>query len=144
MPQYPEMTREDFIAFILEHTEKPRNYREMPDATVSHQGGNPGCGDLVTMYLKVGEGDKIEDVSFTHDGCTISKAGASFMTNRLKGKTVQEIEEMDFDLVTQTFGREVMATRPRCATLGLSTAKTAAKIYRDSKRREDIAGTGAV
>jgi nitrogen fixation NifU-like protein len=135
MQERPEWTREDFMAFILDHREKPRNHRKMEDATVSVTGGNPGCGDIVTMYLRIGEDEKIEDVSFIGEGCTISQAGASFMTTRLKGKTAAELDEMNYDIVFETFGREVMATRPRCATLALGTAKAAVQKYRDDKRR---------
>ena len=125
------MSREDFMAFILDHREKPRNNHPMDDPTVEVSGGNPGCGDIVTIYLKVGDDEKIEDISYVGEGCTISQAGASFMTSRLKGKTLAEVEEMDYDIITETFGREVMATRPRCATLALGTTKSAIKKYRD-------------
>lgn len=131
----PAWSREDFMAFILDHREKPRNRREMADATVQVTGGNPGCGDLVTMYLKIGPDERVEAVSFIGEGCTISQAGASFMTTRLVGKSVAQIEAMDYALVTETFGREVMATRPRCATLALGTAKAAIQKYRDDARR---------
>src|SRR5947209_8435938 len=83
MPGQPEWTREDFMAFIIDHREKPRNHRKMEDASVHVTGGNPGCGDIITMYLKVGPDEKIEDISFVGEGCTISQAGASFMTTRL-------------------------------------------------------------
>lgn len=135
MSAQPEWSREDFMAFVLDHREKPRNRHEMADATVHVTGGNPGCGDIVTMYLKIGPDERVEDVSFVGEGCTISQAGASFVTTRLKGKTVAEIAAMNYDLVTETFGREVMATRPRCATLALGTAKTAVQKYRDDARR---------
>ena len=131
----PQMSREDFIAFIMDHIEKPRNNRTMENPTVEVSGGNPGCGDVVTMYLKVDEDEKIEDISFVAEGCMISRAGASFMTSRLKGKKLSEVEEMSYDIITETFGRDVMATRPRCATLALGTTKAAIKKYRDDVRK---------
>lgn len=138
MPERPEMSREDFMAFILDHREKPRNNRTMDAPTVEVSGGNPGCGDIVTIYLKVGDDEKIEDISYVGEGCTISQAGASFMTSRLKGKRLAEVEEMPFDIITETFGREVMATRPRCATLALGTTKAAIKKYRDDTTRRAL------
>jgi len=132
------MSREDFMAFIIDHREKPRNNHKIEDADATYTGGNPGCGDIVTMYLKVGDDDTIQDLAFIGEGCTISQAGASFITSRLKGKPLAAVEEMDYDLIINTFGKEVMATRPRCATLGLSTAKTAIRVYRDTQRRADI------
>lgn len=126
------------MAFILDHREKPRNNREMDEPTVEVSGGNPGCGDIITIYLKVGEDERIEDISYVGEGCTISQAGASFMTSRLKGKTLADVEEMNYDIITETFGREVMATRPRCATLALGTAKSAIKKFRDDATKHAI------
>ncbi len=138
MPERPQMSREDFMAFILDHREKPRNNHTMDDPTVEASGGNPGCGDIVTVYLKVGDDDRITDISYVGEGCTISQAGASFVTSRLKGTTLAEVEAMEYDIITDTFGREVMATRPRCATLALGTIKSAIRKYRDDARKQSL------
>jgi nitrogen fixation NifU-like protein len=138
MTERPQMSREDFMAFILDHREKPRNNHPMDDPTVEASGGNPGCGDILTVYLKVGDNEQIEDISYVGEGCTISQAGASFMTSRLKGKTLSDVEAMGYDIITDTFGREVMATRPRCATLALGTIKSAVKKYRDETIKKSL------
>ncbi len=143
MSERSEMSREDFMAFIMEHTEKPRNNRKMESPTVDVNGGNPGCGDVVTMYLKIGDDETIEDISFVGEGCKISMAGASFVTSRLKGKTVSEVEAMEYDLISDTFGRQVMATRPRCALLAFGTTKAAVKKYREDAMRQAIAHNAA-
>jgi nitrogen fixation NifU-like protein len=78
---------------ILEHNKKPRNFREMEDATCHKEGRNPLCGDQFTIYLKL-DGGTIADVAFNGSGCAISKSSASIMTTLLKGKTVKEAEEM--------------------------------------------------
>ncbi|NUM52855.1 MAG: SUF system NifU family Fe-S cluster assembly protein [Candidatus Hydrogenedentes bacterium] len=78
---------------ILEHNKKPRNFREMPDATRKLEGFNPLCGDHFTLYLKL-SGDVIDDVSFSGAGCAISKSSASVMTTLVKGKTVKEAEAL--------------------------------------------------
>ncbi len=78
---------------ILEHNKKPRNFREMPEATCKAKGLNPLCGDHFTIYLKL-NGDVIEDVSFHGAGCAISKSSASVMTTLLKGKTKAEAEAL--------------------------------------------------
>lgn len=133
-----ELSREDLIAFIMDHIEKPRNNRTMDNSTVDVSGGNPGCGDIVTMYLKVADDESIEDISFVAEGCTISRAGASFMTSHLRGKKLSEVEEMSYDIITETFGRDVMATRPRCATLALGTTKAAVKKYREAAVKRSL------
>jgi nitrogen fixation protein NifU and related proteins len=78
---------------ILEHNRKPRNFREMPDASRTIEGRNPLCGDALTLWVKL-ENDTIADASFKGQGCAISKASASLMTAAVKGKTRAEAEEL--------------------------------------------------
>ena len=78
---------------ILEHNRKPRNFREMPDASRMIEGRNPLCGDALTLWVKI-ENDAIADVSFKGQGCAISKASASLMTGAVKGKTRAEAEDL--------------------------------------------------
>jgi nitrogen fixation protein NifU and related proteins len=78
---------------ILDHNRKPRNFREMPDATHHVFGRNPLCGDEVTVFVKLA-GDVVDDVSFNGRGCAISKASASLMTSVVKGKTRAEVQDL--------------------------------------------------
>jgi nitrogen fixation protein NifU and related proteins len=97
----PEL-RELYQELILEHSKKPRNYREIPDASRKVEGFNPLCGDHFTVYVKM-NGDVIEDIGFQGSGCAISKSSASLMTQALKGKTKRQAEELFerfHDLVT--------------------------------------------
>jgi nitrogen fixation NifU-like protein len=103
--------RELYQQVILDHNKNPRNFHEMADATASVDGYNPLCGDHYHIYLKL-DGDTIRDVSFTGNGCAISKASASVMSSTIKGKTKEEAEEL-FEL----FHRLVTGE-----TSGLSTA----------------------
>ncbi|MFQ5715886.1 MAG: Fe-S cluster assembly sulfur transfer protein SufU [Nitrospinales bacterium] len=77
---------------ILEHNRKPRNFREMENATHSCHGYNPLCGDDYEIYLHVDDKNVIQDVSFMGSGCAISKASSSLMTTFLKGKTADEAQ----------------------------------------------------
>ena len=77
---------------ILEHNRKPRNFKELPDASYSAEGFNPLCGDHLWVYVKTDDDGKIEEISFSGTGCAISKASASMMTITLKGKTMEEAE----------------------------------------------------
>src|SRR5689334_15618175 len=89
---------------ILEHNRKPRNFREMPDASRTIEGRNPLCGDALTLWVKL-DNDAIADVSFKGQGCAISKASASLMTTAVKGKSRAEAEalfERFHQLVTGT------------------------------------------
>jgi nitrogen fixation protein NifU and related proteins len=78
---------------ILEHSKRPRNFREMPNANRHARGKNPFCGDNYTVYLHM-ENDIVKDVSFQGDGCAISKASGSMMTEAIKGKTKAEAEKI--------------------------------------------------
>lgn len=81
--------RELYQEVILDHSRKPRHFREMPEASHRADGHNPLCGDRVTVYIHL-RGDVIEDVSFQGAGCSISTASASMMTDALRGRTVAE------------------------------------------------------
>ncbi len=87
---------------IIDHSRSPRNFRKLETANRVAEGHNPLCGDRVTLYLHLQDG-VIRDVSFLGDGCAISKAAASVMTETLKGKTTAEAEALFrtfHDLVT--------------------------------------------
>ena len=124
------MDRQEFIEFILDHYENPRNHGPLAEPTVVMRGGNPGCGDIVTMYVRLGQDERIEGVSFEGEGCTISQAAASIVTEKVVGKSLAEVTEMNHELVVDEMGREVVANRLRCATLALNTLKAAEKKYR--------------
>jgi nitrogen fixation NifU-like protein len=88
---------------IMDHSRKPRNFSKLESANRKAEGHNPLCGDRVTVYLLI-EDDVIRDVSFQGEGCAISKASASMMTEALKGKTRSEaraIFRQFHDMVTE-------------------------------------------
>ncbi|NCT56327.1 MAG: SUF system NifU family Fe-S cluster assembly protein [Legionella sp.] len=74
---------------ILDHNRTPRNHHAMPCATCEARGVNPLCGDQLMVYVKL-EAGVIQDVSFVGEGCAISQASASLMTEALQGKTERE------------------------------------------------------
>ena len=78
---------------IVDHNRSPRNFRKMDDATRTAEGYNPLCGDKLTLYLKLDD-DRISDVAFQGNGCAISVASASLMTEALRGKSREEAESM--------------------------------------------------
>ncbi len=135
--------RELYQEVILDHNKKPRNFREMEAPDRKAEGHNPLCGDQVTIYLQV-EDDKVKDVSFQGTGCAISTASASLMTEALKGKSLQEVNEAferfhdlvtkDMDFTEQLMEMGKLAAfsgirdfpmRVKCATLAWHTLKAA-------------------
>jgi nitrogen fixation NifU-like protein len=123
------LSREDYIENILDHHEHPRNRRRIEQATLEASGGNPGCGDIVVVYAQVDDTGRITDAAFQGEGCTISQAAASMLTEEVVGKTLDEVKAMSYEDVINEMGREVVATRTRCATLALSTLKAAIDDY---------------
>lgn len=78
---------------ILDHSKSPRNYRVMPDPTCTAQGTNPLCGDQVQVFLKL-DGERIADLSWQGNGCAISRASTSLLTDALKGHTKAEAKAL--------------------------------------------------
>jgi nitrogen fixation NifU-like protein len=85
--------RELYQEVILDHSKRPRNFRELPEANRKADGFNPLCGDKATVFVRL-EGDVVQDVSFVGKGCSISTASASMMTESLKGKTRAEVQRL--------------------------------------------------
>jgi nitrogen fixation NifU-like protein len=77
---------------IIDHSSRPRNFRVI-DGAQQAEGFNPLCGDRLTIYLRM-EGDVVADASFKGEGCAISKASASLMTDAVKGKNRAAIEKL--------------------------------------------------
>jgi nitrogen fixation protein NifU and related proteins len=100
IPEIEELYQE----VILDHSRRPRNFGELPDATVLVHGDNPACGDEIHLAMKFDAEGGLEDIKFTGQGCAISQASASLMTMKLKGKSRAEVSEMlraFHDLVTK-------------------------------------------
>ena len=98
-PELEELYQE----VILDHSRRPRNFGELPDAAVRVHGDNPACGDEIHIGVKFGPDGSLQDIKFTGHGCAISQASASMMTTKLKGKSRDEtmsILRVFHDLVT--------------------------------------------
>ena len=103
IPEIEELYQE----VILDHSRRPRNFGELPDAAVLVHGDNPACGDEIHLAVKFNGGGGLEDIRFTGHGCAISQASASLMTMKLKGKSRPEAMDMlraFRDLVTNDAG----------------------------------------
>lgn len=83
--------RELYAQVIMDHYQRPRNKGELEGADIEEHLLNPLCGDEVTVYAAF-DGDRLAGVKFTGRGCSISQASASMMTERLSGKSREEVE----------------------------------------------------
>jgi nitrogen fixation protein NifU and related proteins len=110
--------------YILEHYRRPHNFGTLDDATASHEGANPLCGDRITLQLRVRDG-VLDGVAFTGRGCAISQASASLLTDEVKGKPVETAAAMTSSDVLDLLGIDISPARMKCALLSLDTLQQA-------------------
>ena len=108
---------------ILDLYKNPRNEGELETDTEA-EGENPSCGDHTHVFVKVEDG-KIEEIRHQTDGCAISTAAVSVVSEELKGMDVDEVKELDRDWMIDQLGIEVSPMRVKCAVLGLKTVQEA-------------------
>jgi nitrogen fixation NifU-like protein len=125
--------RQAAIERLLELYDNPTHLGPLEDADISVKGGNPGCGDIVDIHIKVDDEGKVERIKFEGEGCTISQAAAELVSDRMEGLTLEDIEALEHDVIIDELGREVVMSRPRCATLALGTLKQAVHEYREKQ-----------
>ena len=139
--------KELYQEIILDHGKNPRNLRRTENFNKDAKGHNPLCGDKVHVYLKLNENKKVEDISFEGQGCAISMASASIMTDLVKGKEEFEVKEIVNDFLDMIKEKDQLNTnilneddktklmclsgvkqypmRVKCATLSWHTLTTA-------------------
>ena len=91
--------KELYQEIILEHGKNPRNLRKTENFNKDAKGHNPLCGDKVHVYLKLDEKKKVVDISFEGEGCAISMASASIMTDLIRGKEEKEVKDIVEDFL---------------------------------------------
>ncbi len=130
------LDRQDYIEILLDHYQNPRHKHRMEDASVQLGGGNPGCGDLITVYLDIDDEERIKAVSFEGEGCTISQAGGSIIAELAESMTLDEVKALGKETMIEEMGEDVVKSRIRCATLALGTIQAAVDAYRRERRRD--------
>ena len=121
-----------------DHARNSRHHGPLEDATVVLEGGNPECGDVVTVYLKIAaDGETIEDAQCTGQGCGVSQAAASLLMERLhqEDRTIARVAAVDFSFVQDLVGAEAARSRPRCTSLASSVLKAAIQKYERERRQ---------
>jgi len=128
------MDRQTQIDYLLELYRNPEHKGALETADVTMKGGNPGCGDIVTYHVKVDPEGRIAEIRFEGEGCTISQAAAELVAQEAEGASLNEIEALTHDEIIDLLGRDIVMSRPRCATLALGTLKDVVKAYRGQPR----------
>ncbi len=111
--------------FILEHYRAPHNFGTLEHPDASFEGYNPLCGDRITMMLAIDDAGTVSNVAFTGRGCAISQASASLLTDRIKGKPLEEVARIRRAEVLEELGIEISPARLKCALLSLDTLQKA-------------------
>ncbi len=116
---------------VMEHFRNPRNMGEIPDADGVGTVGNPVCGDVMTVYIKVKE-NRIEDIKFKTFGCGAAIATSSMITELAKGKTLDEALKITRADVAESLGG-LPPIKMHCSNLAADALHAAIKDYMDKK-----------
>jgi nitrogen fixation NifU-like protein len=107
---------EIYQARILDHYKNPRNKHTVANATITEKGSNPSCGDMLTLYITLKD-DTIAEAAFTGNGCAVSQAAASLLTEKLVGMKRGAAAALSEQDVFDMLGITVTAGRKKCALL---------------------------
>lgn len=112
--------------YILDHYQNPRNYGTLEVADISYQDDNPLCGDVIRIDLKLDDENRISEVGFSGEGCAISQAAASMLTEEIVGKTLEEVKGIGKEDMLDMLGIQLGPVRIKCALLPLKVLKAGA------------------
>jgi nitrogen fixation protein NifU and related proteins len=110
---------------ILEHYKRPHNFGRIEEPDLEFEDTNPFCGDEQHVTIRLDDEGRVADVAFEGQGCAISTAATSLLSDELVGKTRQELLAIPKEEVLDLLGIEISATRMKCAMLGLKVVKSA-------------------
>jgi nitrogen fixation NifU-like protein len=130
------MTTDIYKETILDHYRHPRNFGDLPNANAHAKDANNLCGDVIEMQVRVNAG-MIEDVRFRGEGCAISMATASMLTEFSKRKRVSEVKKLGKDDLIRLLGADPGPARIECALLALGVLKAAVNAQQSTEFPEE-------
>jgi nitrogen fixation NifU-like protein len=111
---------------IIDLYESPLNYGELDPADFSYEEDNPLCGDVVRIDVRLDDADRVADVAWSGEGCAISQASASLLTEEVKGMSLQELRQFPKERLLDLIGVPLSMARVKCALLSLKVLKAGA------------------
>jgi nitrogen fixation NifU-like protein len=121
---------------VMQHFKKPQNMGEIPDADGVGSVGNPTCGDLMTMYIKVKD-KRLEDVKFKTYGCGAAIATSSMTTELAKGKTIDEAMQISRASVADSLGG-LPPVKMHCSNLAADALHAAIEDYQKKQKSKEV------
>ena len=122
-----------YSEIILDYYRHPRNKGTLDHPQISAKDSNPLCGDIIEMQLELDKNNSVRDVRFNGQGCAISQASASMLTELVKGKTLDDARKISKDEILSMIGGQLSAVRLKCALLSLKVLKTGVYNYLGSE-----------
>jgi len=123
------MNEELYQQNILDHYKNPRNKGVLEDLDLESKGSNPTCGDKIVLYIKLNEKYVVEKATFDGDGCAISVAAASMLTEYIEGKTIQDLKLITPGDIYGMLGVQIGPARVNCALLAYKALSDSLEKY---------------
>ena len=111
---------------IIDLYEHPLHYGELDPHDFSYEEDNPLCGDVIRIDVRLDEENRISDVKWSGDGCAISQASASLLTDEIVGMTLDEVKAFSKETLLELIGVPLSMARVKCALLSLKVLKAGA------------------
>ena len=116
---------------LLDHFRHPRNYGDLPAADISYESFNPLCGDRIRIAVKLND-RIVQDARFKGDGCAISTAAASLLTEMIVGVDLEQLSSLPADRLISALESNIQPARLQCALLPLEALRTGLTIYQSN------------
>ena len=111
---------------IIDLYANPLNRGRLEPVDFTYEEDNPLCGDVIRIYVQLNELDQVDDVRWTGEGCAISQASASLLTEEIKGMSLEDIKSFSKERLLELLGIQLSMTRVKCALLSLKVLKAGA------------------
>ena len=112
---------------IIDLNEHPLNFGKLDNPDFTHEGDNPLCGDVIRIDVRLDDDSRVSEVAWSGEGCAISTASVSLLTEEIKGKTLDEIKAYPGEELLKLLGVQLSMARVKCAMLSLEVLKAGAR-----------------